>query len=122
MWKTLLAIILVVPIFLSSYTATFAYNLDSRAAQMRTILTKYNSPMIGLENILIRTAEEYGLDWTLLAAIAGTESSFGKHMPGDCINPYGWGIYGDHKLCFISFHFETPHFLVNRPCFLGRAC
>ncbi|HBD02676.1 MAG: hypothetical protein UX38_C0017G0001 [Microgenomates group bacterium GW2011_GWC1_46_16] len=102
MWKTLLAIILVVPIFLSSYTATFAYNLDSRAAQMRTILTKYNSPMIGLENTLIQTAEKYDLDWTILAAIAGTESSFAKRMPANCINPYGWGIYGDHKLCFNS--------------------
>jgi hypothetical protein len=58
--------------------------------------------MVGLEDILIKTAEKYHLDWTLMAAIAGTESSFAKRMPADCINPYGWGIYGDNKLCFAS--------------------
>lgn len=76
---------------------------DSRPAQMRVVLTKYNSPMIGLEHKLIAIAEKYNLDWTLMAAIAGTESSFGKRMPHECINPYGWGIYGDNKLCFESF-------------------
>lgn len=69
---------------------------------MRVVLTKYNSPMIGLEDVLIRTAEKYGLDWTLMAAIAGTESSFAKRMPHNCNNPYGWGIYGDNKICFGS--------------------
>ena len=103
MRKILVCLASVLVLILSGTTPTKASEPDLRAQQMRAILTKYSSPMIGLENILIRTAEEYGLDWTLLAAIAGTESSFGKHMPGDCINPYGWGIYGDHKLCFISF-------------------
>lgn len=70
---------------------------------MRVVLSKYNSPMIGLEDVLIQTAEQYGLDWTLMAAIAGTESSFGKRMPYACINPYGWGIYGGTLLCFASF-------------------
>jgi hypothetical protein len=75
---------------------------DPRAAQMRVVLTKYNSPMVGLEDTLIKTAEKYGLDWTLMAAIAGTESSFAKRMPANCNNPYGWGIYGDNKICFAS--------------------
>ena len=69
---------------------------------MRVILKKYNSPMIGLEEVLISTAEKYNLDWTLMAAIAGTESSFAKRMPANCVNPYGWGIYGNNKLCFKS--------------------
>ena len=69
---------------------------------MRVVLTKYNSPMIGLEDVLIKTAEKYGLDWTLMAAIAGTESSFAKRMPHNCNNPYGWGIYGTNKICFES--------------------
>ena len=59
--------------------------------------------MAGLESELIAAAESRGLDWTLMAAIAGTESSFGRRMPRNCINPYGWGIYGDNKLCFESF-------------------
>jgi hypothetical protein len=81
---------------------------DARVAQMETVLAKYRSPMAGHAELLIQTAEKYGLDWTLLAAIAGTESSFGRRMPvsasGEtCINPYGWGIYGENKLCFASF-------------------
>ena len=90
-------------LFFSGNNLANAVEPDLRAFQMRAVLTKYNSPMVGLENSLIDTAEQYDLDWTILAAIAGTESSFGKHMPYQCINPYGWGIYGDHKLCFESF-------------------
>lgn len=79
-----------------------ATDFDSRAVQMRVVLEKYNSPMVGLEDTLIATAEKYSLDWTLLAAIAGTESSFAKRMPYQCHNPYGWGIYGRNKICFES--------------------
>src|SRR5689334_12873282 len=87
-------------LFISGTTTIRATEHDLRAEQMRAVLTKYNSPMVGLESVLIATAEKYNLDWTLLAAIAGTESSFAKRMPHECISPYGWGIYGDNKLCF----------------------
>ena len=89
-------------LFNSGATKVNAAEHDPRAAQMRVILKKYNSPMIGLEDVLIATAEKYNLDWTLMAAIAGTESSFAKRMPANCVNPYGWGIYGNNKLCFKS--------------------
>lgn len=59
--------------------------------------------MVGYERELIAIAEKYNLDWTILAAIAGTESSFGKRMPANCLNPYGWGIYGDNRLCFKTY-------------------
>lgn len=98
--KTLIWIASAIFLLLSGTTKTIAFEHDSRATQMRVVLTKYNSPMIGLEDVLIKTAEKYGLDWTLMAAIAGTESSFGKRMPYQCNNPYGWGIYGDNKICF----------------------
>lgn len=100
--KYLLSLAIAALIFFSSYASTSASNHDLRREQMRAILTKYNSPMIGLEDKLITTAEKYGLDWTLMAAIAGTESSFAKRMPANCNNPYGWGIYGDNKICFAS--------------------
>lgn len=103
MKKTLIWAICTIILFTSGVTPIKAVEHDPRPAQMRVILTKYHSPMIGLEDILIETAQKYGLDWTLMAAIAGTESSFGIHMPGNCINPYGWGIYGDNKLCFKTF-------------------
>lgn len=102
MKKTLLWIASSILILTSGANQVKAVEHDSRAAQMRVVLTKYNSPMVGLEETLIKTAEKYGLDWTLMAAIAGTESSFGKRMPYNCNNPYGWGIYGDNKICFDS--------------------
>ena len=100
MKKYLIALIVLIITMLS---AKPAYGFDPRAIQMNIVLEKYNSPMVGLEKELIAAAELYDLDWTLMAAIAGTESSFGKRMPANCINPYGWGIYGDNKLCFKDF-------------------
>lgn len=102
MKKTLLWIASSILLLTSGTNTVFAAEHDSRAAQMRVVLTKYKSPMVGLEDVLIKTAEKYGLDWTLMAAIAGTESSFAKRMPYNCNNPYGWGIYGDNKICFNS--------------------
>ncbi len=102
MRKTLVSIICAILLLISGTTKVTATEADLRAVQMHAVLLKYDSPMIGLENVLIETAEKYGLDWTLLAAIAGTESSFARRMPYECINPYGWGIYGDNKLCFES--------------------
>lgn len=84
-------------------SATKVVAFDEREVKMAIVLEKYNSPMAGLEKELIQIAIDNDLDWTLMAAIAGTESSFGKRMPYECINPYGWGIYGDNKLCFESF-------------------
>ena len=101
MKKRLIAFIYALFATLIMPTRVGAY--DEREAKMNVILVKYHSPMAGLEPALIKLAEEKGLDWTLLAAIAGTESSFGKRMPHECLNPYGWGIYGDNKLCFESF-------------------
>jgi len=89
-------------LFISGTKLALANTADLRREQMRAVLTKYNSPMVGLEDVLISTAEKYNLDWTLMAAIAGTESSFAKRMPHNCNNPYGWGIYGDNKICFES--------------------
>ena len=98
--KTMIWIVSAIILFTSGATKVNAAEHDPRAAQMRVILKKYNSPMIGLEDVLIATAEKYNLDWTLMAAIAGTESSFAKRMPANCVNPYGWGIYGNNKICF----------------------
>ena len=102
MKKILLTLILLV-YALANTNAVFAIDHDIRPLAMRAVLEKYDSPMVGYEVELIKIAEKYNLDWTLMAAIAGTESSFGKHMPANCLNPYGWGIYGENKLCFNSF-------------------
>jgi hypothetical protein len=101
--KKILAIAILVAISLLTAPRAHGFDHDVRPLAMRAVFEKYNSPMLGYENELIAIAEKHNLDWTLLAAIAGTESSFGKRMPANCLNPYGWGIYGNNKLCFNSF-------------------
>lgn len=101
--KKLLALAILAVSFFSSASKAVGFEHDHRPLAMRTILEQYNSPMVGYELELIGLADQYGLDWTLLAAIAGTESGFGKRMPHQCLNPYGWGIYGNNKICFKSF-------------------
>lgn len=101
--KKILIILILSLVSLTNASEALAFDHDVRPLAMRVVFEKYNSPMMGYEVELITIAEKYGLDWTLLAAIAGTESSFGKRMPADCLNPYGWGIYGSNKLCFKSF-------------------
>lgn len=97
---TLIATILVLTTANTSYASELTP--EFKQLKLKTVLTNYNSPLVGLEKVLINTAEKYNLDWTLLAAITGNESAFAKRMPYQCNNPFGWGIYGDNKLCFES--------------------
>lgn len=86
-------------------TPTYANTLSEgeiKKLKLRIVLKRYNSPLVGLEDVLIESAEQNGMDWTTLAAISGTESSFAKRMPYKCTNPFGWGIYGKNKKCFTN--------------------
>ncbi len=80
-----------------------AQAFSEKEIKLNLVLQAYHSPLQGHEKQLIETAERYHLDWALLAAISGTESAFAKRMPHNCLNPFGWGIYGQNKLCFSSF-------------------
>lgn len=46
-------------------------------------------------------ADMYHIDWRLLVAISGVESTFGKAVP--CTNAWGYNIYGDNMRCFDSY-------------------
>jgi len=43
------------------------------------------------------------LDWKLVAAISGVESTFGQQIPYESFNGWGWGIYGDNVIRFSSW-------------------
>jgi hypothetical protein len=73
-------------------------NRSERIDTLRAYLTKMNSPMVDNTEDFIDAAEQYNLDWRLLPAIAGVESTFGKHVLPGSYNPFGWGggrIYFD---------------------------
>jgi len=69
-----------------------AEKLEAQAQILEAYLASHNSPMQYHAQDFIDAAKEYDLDWKLLPAIAGVESTFGKHIPGG-YNAYGWAIY-----------------------------
>jgi len=63
---------------------------DDRAEKLAAYFATKNSPFVGVARDFIAIADKYSIDWTLLPAIAGLESSFGLHVPAYSYNPYGW--------------------------------
>ena len=97
----------------SQPSATFADILknkvaDDRAKVLKDYLTIHNSPLAPYANAFVRDADEYNIDWKLVAAISGVESTFGQAQPIDCNNSWGYGIYGSNRLCFSSYY-EAIH-------------
>jgi hypothetical protein len=76
---------------------------DSRAAILREYLKQYNSPLVPYAQTFVETADKYQLDWKLVAAISGVESTFGQEIPNDSFNGWGWGIFGDNMIRFSSW-------------------
>lgn len=65
---------------------------DTRAERLRAYLNAQGSPLAGESAHFVAEADRLGLDWKLVAAIAGAESTFGKYVPGGSYNAWGWGI------------------------------
>jgi hypothetical protein len=76
--------------------------LDKEAIILQSYLKKFDSPMQYHAQDFIDAARKYNLDWKMLPAIAGVESTFGKHIPGG-YNAYGWGVYGTQAIYFNSW-------------------
>lgn len=76
--------------------------LDPKAEILAKYLAKYNSPLQYHAQDFIDAARVYGLDWKLVPAIAGVESTFGKFTPGG-FNGWGWGVYGTQTIYFTSW-------------------
>ena len=79
---------------------------DTRVKQLADYLTKYNSPLAKYAPDFIGAADKYGLDWTLVPAITGVESSFGKRIPYNSYNAYGWG---NGQIYFQSWEQSIDH-------------
>jgi hypothetical protein len=63
---------------------------DNRAQRLRQFLKSQGSPMTNSADKLVNIADKYGLDWKLLPAIAGVESTWGSFVPAGSYNAYGW--------------------------------
>lgn len=76
--------------------------LDERAKILSDYLASYNSPLQYHAQDFVDAADQYKLDWKMLPAIAGVESTFGKSIPGG-YNAWGWGVYGTNVIYFKSW-------------------
>lgn len=65
-------------------------DFDYRVYTLRKFLTKYNSPLTPYSADFIAQADYYGIDYRMVPAITGVESTFGKYIPSNSYNAYGW--------------------------------
>lgn len=75
---------------------------NARAETLQAFLAKYHSPLQYQAQDLVASADKYSLDWRMVTAIAGVESTFGKFIPGG-YNAWGWGVYGNQAIYFKSW-------------------
>lgn len=79
-------------------------NLDyRRTLALYTFLDKFNSPLKFHAQVFVEQTNKYDLDYRLLVAIAGVESTFGREIPYNSYNAWGWGIYGNNIIRFSSY-------------------
>jgi hypothetical protein len=77
--------------------------VDNRVKILTSYLSQYDSPLAPYASNFVAAADKYSLDWRLVAAISGVESTFGKEIPNDSYNAWGWGVYGDNVIEFKSW-------------------
>lgn len=66
---------------------------DQRDMKLTQYLNSYGSPLTPFASHIVNEADRLGIDYRLIPAIAGVESTFGKRMPRDSYNAWGWAIY-----------------------------
>jgi len=76
---------------------------EARPIILRQFLESYYSPLAPYSDLILAVSQEYGLDWRLLTAIAGAESTFARNVIDGCNNAWGWGIHSRGTLCFDSW-------------------
>ncbi len=71
---------------------TLEYQKDDRIGKLKAYLASNESPLTQEANHFVSEADRLEMDWKLVAAISGVESTFGKHVPAGSYNAWGWGI------------------------------
>ena len=72
-------------------TAEVKLEEDKRVETLHAYLESKNSPLTDSAETFVEVADEYGLDYRFLPAIAGIESNFGQVQLENSYNPFGWG-------------------------------
>jgi hypothetical protein len=80
-----------------------ATSADGRVEIIRQYLEEYQSPLLPFAQNLVDAADDYGLDFRLLVAIAQQESNLCKKEPADSYNCWGWGVHSRGVLRFENY-------------------
>lgn len=75
----------------------------NRKENLKKFFEKYNSPLIDSVDVFLEVADMYEIDYRLIPAISGVESTFCKNIIEGTYNCYGWGIYGDNVISFENY-------------------
>lgn len=70
-----------------------ASDKDTRATKLGTYLAAHDSPLAAVASHFVAEADRLNIDWKLVPAIAGLESTFGKQIPTYSYNAWGWGVF-----------------------------
>lgn len=76
---------------------------DSRIANLKRFLRRYNSPLYEHAEYIVQTADKNNMDYRLLPAIAMQESGLCAKIPANSHNCWGWGIYGNTITKFADY-------------------
>lgn len=76
---------------------------DARIEVLEEFFKRYNSPLQGQGELIVRLADEHGLDYRLVPAIAFKESTLCQKIPKGSYNCWGYGIYGEKVTRFDSY-------------------
>lgn len=76
---------------------TTIFGKDARVEILTEFFAQYRSPLVPYAANFVEAADKNRLPWTLLPAICGKESGFGKTIPFGSFNCFGWGVYTGQK-------------------------
>ncbi|MFI5240846.1 MAG: hypothetical protein ACHQUA_00230 [Microgenomates group bacterium] len=79
---------------------------DYRVYRLKNYLNSHNSPLAEYSEEFIQYADTYDIDWRMVPAISGVESTFGKRIPQNSYNAYGWAN-GEYR--FTSWEDSIDH-------------
>lgn len=66
--------------------------VDERVLKIEAYYNRYNLPLADHAEAFVTAADEYSIDWRLVAAIGFIESTGGKHACSTAsYSPFGWG-------------------------------
>ena len=79
---------------------------DYRVVLLKNYLESHKSPLAPYANEFVNYADTYDLDYRMVPAITGVESTFGKRIPHNSYNAYGWAN-GEYR--FTSWKDSIEH-------------